>query len=112
MSAAPAVAICVLSVPLFDTIRVMLTRIKKGVSPFQPDKNHIHHLLLKTGLKHRQVTYVLLVVSIGYICLGYIGREWPIWLLALVAFIIAITLTEILWTIVNKKAQKGDLIDV
>ena len=63
MATAPAVAICVLSVPLFDTLRVMLTRIKKGVSPFHPDKNHIHHLLLKTGLKHRQVTFVLKLVS-------------------------------------------------
>jgi len=50
MQAAPAVAICVLTVPLFDTIRVSITRIKKHRSPFQPDKNHIHHLLLNTGL--------------------------------------------------------------
>lgn len=112
MTAAPAVAICVLSVPLFDTIRVMLTRIKKGVSPFHPDKNHIHHLLLKTGLTHRQVTFVLLLVSIGFIGLGYIGRDWPIWLLALVAFTIAVILTEILWRIVDKKAQKIEISDI
>ncbi len=104
MSAAPAVAICVLSVPLFDTIRVMLTRIKKGVSPFQPDRNHIHHLLLKTGLKHRQVTLVLLLVSIGYICLGIAGRNWSIGLLVLTAFFIASVLTYILWRIVDKKS--------
>src|ERR1035437_7491158 len=88
-SAAPAVAICVLSVPLFDTMRVMLTRIKKGVSPFHPDKNHIHHLLLKTGLKHRQVTFVLLVISLGFIALGIIGRQWKIGVLILIAFSIA-----------------------
>jgi len=103
MTAAPAVAICVLSIPLFDTLRVMLTRIKKKVSPFHPDRNHIHHLLLKTGLKHRQVTFVLLAVSILFIIIGIIGRDWSIWKLAFLAFSIAILLTKILWLIVNKK---------
>jgi len=97
MSAAPAVTICVLSVPLFDTLRVMLTRLKKGVSPFHPDKNHIHHLLLKTGLKHHQVTFVLLIVSVGFILLGILGRQWKIGILILVAFLIASILTYILW---------------
>jgi UDP-N-acetylmuramyl pentapeptide phosphotransferase/UDP-N-acetylglucosamine-1-phosphate transferase len=104
MPAAPAVAICVLSVPLFDTMRVMLTRIRKGVSPFKPDKNHIHHLLLKTGLKHLQVTFVLLLISLGYIGLGIVGRNWSIGLLILVAFLIASMLTYILWRKVDKKS--------
>ena len=103
MSAAPAVAVCVLSVPLFDTLRVMLTRIKKGVSPFHPDKNHIHHLLLKTGLKHRQVTFVLLLVSILFIGLGLLGRNWKIEILISTAFALASSLTYILWKIVGKK---------
>ena len=105
-SAAPAVAICVLSVPLFDTMRVMLTRIKKGVSPFRPDKNHIHHLLLKTGLKHRQVTVILFCISILFICLGIIGRNWSIGMLTLIAFLIAYMLTYILWRMVDRKSQK------
>lgn len=103
MKSAPAVAICVLSVPLFDTLRVMLTRIKKGESPFHPDRNHIHHLLLKTGLVHRQVTFVLLLVSIFFIALGILGRNWPIELLIFVAFTIASTLIYILWRVVDKK---------
>jgi UDP-GlcNAc:undecaprenyl-phosphate/decaprenyl-phosphate GlcNAc-1-phosphate transferase len=103
MSAAPSVAICVLSIPLFDTMRVMLTRMKKGVSPFHPDRNHIHHLLLKTGLKHRQVTFVLLGVSTLFIALGIAGRNWPIGLLALIAFAIALFLTYVLWRVVDKK---------
>jgi len=105
MSAAPAVAICVLSVPLFDTLRVMLTRLKKNVSPFEPDKNHIHHLLLKTGLKHRQVTFILLLISLLFIGLGLLGRNWKIEILIAVAFTLASTLTYILWRIVDKKSQ-------
>ena len=106
MSAAPAVAICVLSVPLFDTLRVMSTRIKKQVSPFHPDKNHIHHLLLKSGLKHRQVTFVLLCVSLLFIGLGILGRNWSIGVLVLTAFTIASVLTYVLWRMVDKKLLK------
>ena len=106
IKAAPAVAICILVVPLFDTLRVMLTRIKKGVSPFHPDKNHIHHLLLKSGLKHRQVTLVLMLVSFGFITLALIGRNWPNGLLALSAFILAVILTEILWRMVDRKTMQ------
>jgi len=105
MSAAPSVAICVLTIPLFDTMRVMLTRIKKGVSPFHPDRNHIHHLLLKTGLKHRQVTFILLLVSFGFMLLGIIGRNWSIGLLVLIAFLIATILTYTLWRFVDRKRE-------
>lgn len=106
MSAAPAVAICVLIVPLFDTMRVMITRIKKGVSPFRPDKNHIHHLLLKIGLKHRQVTAVLLGVNAFFIVLGIVGRNWPIWLLTLVALVLVSVLIYIVWRLVDKKMME------
>lgn len=106
INAAPSVAICLLVVPLFDTLRVMLTRIKKGVSPFHPDKNHIHHLLLKAGLKHRQVSLVLMLVSVGFIVLALIGRNWSNGLLALVAFIIAVILTEVLWRLVDRKNRQ------
>lgn len=103
MSAAPAVAICVLTVPLFDTIRVSITRIKNHRSPFQPDKNHIHHLLLRTGRNHLQTTCILLGVSLLFIGLAILGRNWNIWLLLIADFGLATALTLFLWRIINKK---------
>ena len=108
MSAAPGVAICVLTVPIFDTIRVSLTRIKQHRSPFQPDKNHIHHLLLRTGLNHIQTTCVLLSVSLLFIGLAIIGRNWNIWLLLITDFALATALTLLLWRILNKKLYGTD----
>lgn len=108
MSAAPAVAICVLTVPIFDTIRVSITRIKKGLSPFQPDKNHIHHLLLRTGLSHIQTTCILLFVSLLFIALGIVGRNWNLWLLLIVDFALATVLTLILWRVINTKLYGKD----
>lgn len=105
-NAAPAIAISVLVVPLFDTLRVMLTRIKKGYSPFQSDKNHIHHLLLKTGLKHRQVTFVLLITTLFFVGIGIVGRNLQNGVLALIVFVTACVLTYILWRIVDRKTLK------
>lgn len=103
MNAAPSVAICVLTIPIFDTIRVSLTRIKQHRSPFQPDKNHIHHLLLKTGLNHIQTTCVLLSASVLFIGLAILGRNWNIWLLLFADFALATCLTLILWSVINKQ---------
>ncbi|MEE0860300.1 MAG: MraY family glycosyltransferase [Paludibacteraceae bacterium] len=108
MGASPAVAICVLTVPIFDTIRVSITRIKKGRSPFQPDKNHIHHLLLRTGLSHIQTTCILLFVSLLFIALGIVGRNWNLWLLLIVDFALATVLTLILWRVINTKLYGKD----
>ncbi|MCQ2346113.1 MAG: undecaprenyl/decaprenyl-phosphate alpha-N-acetylglucosaminyl 1-phosphate transferase [Paludibacteraceae bacterium] len=103
INAAPAVAICILSIPIFDTIRVMITRIKNHKSPFQPDKNHIHHLLLRTGLNHIQTTCVLLSVSILMIGMGILGRNWNILLLVCINFLTCSILTVILWRIIDHK---------
>ena len=103
MSAAPVVAICVMTIPIFDTIRVSITRIKKHRSPFQPDKNHIHHLLLSTGLNHLQTTCVLLTVSVLFIGLAILGCNWNMWVLLIADFSLATILTLILWRVINKK---------
>lgn len=101
MNAAPAVAVCVLTVPLFDAVRVSLTRLKQRRPLFEPDKNHIHHLLLRTGLNHIQTTCVLLSASVLFIGIGIIGRNWSDWLLLLVDFGFATILTLLLWRVIN-----------
>ncbi|RZK54440.1 MAG: undecaprenyl/decaprenyl-phosphate alpha-N-acetylglucosaminyl 1-phosphate transferase [Hymenobacter sp.] len=58
-AAAPAVALGILFVPLFDTCRVFLVRMLAGKSPFAPDKNHVHHRVLALGFS--QISTVLLL---------------------------------------------------
>jgi UDP-N-acetylmuramyl pentapeptide phosphotransferase/UDP-N-acetylglucosamine-1-phosphate transferase len=67
----PAVAVGILIVPLFDTLKVFTMRILKGKSPFNPDKTHIHHILINTGLSHLQATTVLAVVNFVFIGLAF-----------------------------------------
>lgn len=70
-----AVAFSILVVPLLDTLRVFSIRIASGRSPFVPDRNHIHHLLLDRGLSHRTVTVVCVGLNVSLIVMSYFGRE-------------------------------------
>jgi len=69
-----AVGFSILVVPLLDTLRVFSIRIAKGKSPFIPDRNHIHHLLLDRGLNHRYVTVSCVALNISFIVLAYVGQ--------------------------------------
>ncbi len=56
--------IAVLSVPVFDTLRVMSTRIFRGRSPFDPDKTHLHHLFVEMGFSHIGTTIAVLIIDL------------------------------------------------
>lgn len=45
-------SLSVLSVPVFDTVRVMTVRILRHKSPFRADKTHLHHLLFGLHFSH------------------------------------------------------------
>jgi UDP-N-acetylmuramyl pentapeptide phosphotransferase/UDP-N-acetylglucosamine-1-phosphate transferase len=61
---APIVAMVILIVPIFDTLRVFIVRIINGKSPFVADRNHMHHLLIDNGLSHLAASAVLWVITI------------------------------------------------
>ena len=69
LSGAPAVVIAVLFVPLLDTIRVVVLRLRVGANIFQRDRRHIHHLLVDAGYSHNQITtglvgFTMLLISV------------------------------------------------
>src|SRR5215203_4282373 len=75
IQSAVAVGISVLMIPLLDTIRVISIRIANGRSPFSPDRNHIHHLLLDRGLSHKHVSLFCFMLNIVFITIAYFGRN-------------------------------------
>src|SRR5215213_122144 len=74
LNSAVAIGFSILIVPLLDTLRVFSMRIAKGRSPFSPDRNHIHHLLLDKGLNHRYVTFSCVGLNLSFIAMAYFGR--------------------------------------
>ncbi len=57
--------------PLYDMARVFTRRILKGKHPMSPDKGHVHHFLMRTGLKHNEVALILGVVQIGLVMMVF-----------------------------------------
>ncbi len=53
------------SLPVLDSVRVYLERMKKGMSPFSADKSHIHHLFLLMGLSHKQISMLITAITIS-----------------------------------------------
>lgn len=55
--------LAVLSIPVFDTLRVMLSRLSRGVSPFHPDKTHLHHIFIEIGCSHPATFVAILTLN-------------------------------------------------
>ena len=60
------IAFSTLIVPAFDVIRVVIVRVRNRTSPFEPDKNHIHHKFLAMGFTPRRAMVVILMISCGF----------------------------------------------
>jgi UDP-GlcNAc:undecaprenyl-phosphate/decaprenyl-phosphate GlcNAc-1-phosphate transferase len=71
----PAIGFTILMMPLLDTLRVFAIRIFKRRSPFSPDRNHIHHLLLDRGLSHRTITLLLVAINASMVVFVYLARS-------------------------------------
>lgn len=71
LASTPALAIAILIIPIFDTIRVFSLRILNKRSPFSPDRNHIHHFLLDLGFSHQKVTLICVLVNMVFIAMAF-----------------------------------------
>jgi UDP-GlcNAc:undecaprenyl-phosphate GlcNAc-1-phosphate transferase len=69
----PVIALLVLAVPISDTLVVMIKRVMKGRSPFEPDKTHLHHLFVKHGLDGYIPVKTILLLCVFLSAIGVTG---------------------------------------
>ncbi|MDB5109839.1 MAG: undecaprenyl/decaprenyl-phosphate alpha-N-acetylglucosaminyl 1-phosphate transferase [Mucilaginibacter sp.] len=93
---APAVTVAILIGPIFDTLRVFIIRLLKGVSPFEGDRNHIHHRMLKLGYTHLQTTIILAGLNITAIIMVLLFSSIGNFILIVLIFLFSILFN---WTI-------------
>lgn len=67
LHSAPTIAVGTLIIPILDTLRITIIRILKGVSPFTPDKNHIHHTVMRLGFTQLQTVGILVFINLATI---------------------------------------------
>lgn len=73
---APIIAVVILIIPIFDTIRVFSIRILRGKSPFKADRLHMHHLLIDNNLSHMQASFTLYFTTIFLTAVTYFARSY------------------------------------
>ncbi len=88
----PVTALWIIAIPLMDMIAIMYRRLRKGMSPFSPDRQHIHHLIMRAGFTPRQAFVLITLAAALLAAVGVIGErltfipEWVMLALFLLAF--------------------------
>lgn len=70
------IAFGALIIPLFDVVRVVFVRLRLHQPPFLPDRNHIHHKLMRSGMNSTQVMFFLLLLSVFFIVCNYLLTDY------------------------------------
>ncbi|OOF66505.1 UDP-N-acetylglucosamine--undecaprenyl-phosphate N-acetylglucosaminephosphotransferase [Rodentibacter caecimuris] len=89
----PITALWIVAIPVVDMIAIIYRRLRKGNSPFRPDRLHIHHLMMRAGLSSRQA--FLLITLLAALCAGfgllgeiYYINEWVMFIAFIFLFFI------------------------
>lgn len=67
----PAAVLFIIALPVLDTFIVMTRRIQRGKSPFQADRNHMHHFLYKAKADVKFTVILIVYVQIAFSIIGY-----------------------------------------
>lgn len=95
-------AFSTLLVPMLDVVRVSLHRIRKGRNPFLPDRNHLHHKLVRTGMRTRSVLVTIVLIAVFFILFNAMLVSW---LNANVTIIVILDIA--IWTLMHLAINKG-----
>ncbi len=103
--------LCVLAVPLYDTLTVVAIRLKQGRSPFAADKNHFSHRLTDLGMTKTQAVLTIYLTTatcgFGALVLHQVNATGAAVILLLVGCVLA--LVGVLETTVRRRRNRqGD----
>ncbi len=99
----PCAPLLLLGVPILDTLTVIVLRIRAGNSPFRPDKNHLHHKLLASGLDHYEAVLYIYMVQALLVCAGVLLRAQTSWVNLLVFAAIIVFSLLVLFVVARQR---------
>lgn len=110
---APSIAVAVLIVPVFDSLRVFFIRLLRRQSPFKGDRNHIHHRLQQLGLRTNQIVISLACFNLIMIFMVLSFQHFGNFvLISILIGVCVITNAVITYAIGKKKSKDYKLGDV
>lgn len=74
ISIRPVTALWVIALPLMDMVAIMIRRIRKGVSPLKPDREHIHHIFQRFGFSTVATLFILCSIAGLFAAFGIWGQ--------------------------------------
>lgn len=103
----PVTALYIIAVPLMDMATVIMRRVKSGVSPFQADRQHLHHIFEAAGYSHRFSLIVIssgasILVLLGCLAEVYAVAEWIMLVSFLLFFMCYSAITKQVWKKLTK----------
>jgi len=107
--ATPIVAISIIIIPLFDLLRSFSIRLVHGRSPFKPDRNHMHHMLVDLGLSHVFSTGILIIYNITIITIAFMFKDIGIYPLGFLVLSISIIFSGGLYYLVKRKNKINNI---
>ncbi len=103
LNSSPSVSIAILIIPLFDTLRVMILRIRSNQSPFVGDNRHVHHMMLRAGFSHIGATSIISVFNIFLIGIALLLDHIGILYLGLILLILCIAFVGVIMQMVRRR---------
>ncbi|MTI21593.1 undecaprenyl/decaprenyl-phosphate alpha-N-acetylglucosaminyl 1-phosphate transferase, partial [Fulvivirga sp. RKSG066] len=100
-------AVCVIIIPLFDTLRIFILRLWKKQSPFTPDKNHMHHALMRLGMGHSKTALALGALNVFYILVAIQFRELEDNLMLPIILVLSTGLSLLLDYLIIRRLKRG-----
>ena len=78
----------ILAIPLLDFAMAIIRRVKAGRSPFDADREHLHHRIMRVGLTQQRTTIILYFWTAMFALPTVIAAFMPIWVALLVGVVI------------------------
>ncbi|MEN2283890.1 MraY family glycosyltransferase [Algoriphagus sp. SE2] len=102
-----SMSVALMIFPLYDMARVFTRRLSQGKGPMTPDKSHVHHFLMRMGLKHNQVAVLLGMLQLMVILLVFSMSEFSdhmvLPIISLIAILLGWRLDQVTVKYVKKK---------
>lgn len=68
----PVLALWLIAVPFWDMCSLTIRRIQRGQSPFKPNRDHLHHILLYNGFSQKKTLALIVLLSIFVAVVGMV----------------------------------------
>lgn len=100
------IPVVILTIPIFDTLFVMIQRLRRRENIFHRDQKHLHYRLLKQGWTHKETVFIIYGFAICFgvmsIAIAIAGIPWKYYFIVGYFIIIGI-FAHWIWKIPNKK---------